>query len=71
MTAGSRKYRFGDHMSIHLETESPPYIMHGTFMWSDDEDICICGTVGDNIGHNLVIPKRRILYINWQKKADR
>jgi hypothetical protein len=53
-----------------VDATEPPHAFSGSFKTEDEENMYIVGTVGDKIGHNLAIPKRRILYIDWQKVKD-
>lgn len=53
-------FEVGNNISIELETVTAPFRIHGTFQMQDDEFIKVRGTVGDDIGKAILVPKSRI-----------
>lgn len=58
--------KYGDEVAIE---RSDGYSRFGTYLRSDDEYIHIKGTVGDNIGKRILIPKAHILQITVLQTA--
>lgn len=50
-------FKRGDALEVQRITG---YTTFGTFVKQDDEFIVVKGTVGDNSGHNVIIPKKNI-----------
>lgn len=50
----------GDHISVELETVEAPFRQLGLFRSEDDEYIRLEGTVGNDIGKEILVPKHRV-----------
>jgi len=61
-----------DELSIQLfnTDDEPPFTVHGTFVMEDDTDMMVRGTVGDDIGKYIIIPKRNVKVIYNLSKND-
>jgi hypothetical protein len=54
--------RHGYQLSIKVDSpdDQGPWIYHGEYLREDETFIKIRGTVGDNIGKEILVPKSRI-----------
>jgi hypothetical protein len=54
----------GDNVVVFfIEEAASPYRLHGKWLSEDDQYFTIEGTVGDYIGHELVIPRDGVKFI--------
>lgn len=59
-------FKRGDQVGVE---RNDGYTTIGTFVRQDDEYIVVEGTVGNNIGHEVVIPKSNITQVVIFKKV--
>jgi hypothetical protein len=65
-----RKLRYNTPISIQYEKNGEEYSMHGIFKDMDDEFVRIKGTVGEQIGRMIMIPKNRIISIEYKENRE-
>lgn len=65
-------FRHNDELEIQLlnTDDQPPYTVFGKFKSMDDEYIRVVGTVGDQIGKTVLVPKTQVKVIYLLKRAS-
>ena len=61
-------FRFGDQLAIERTDGRSTF---GAFKCEDDEYMVVTGTVGERIGQEIAVPKRRIIQVVILERKSR
>jgi hypothetical protein len=66
--ANAYKPRRNDLLQIHYVRDGQEYSKYGMFRSEDEEYFYLLGTVGDEIGHTIMFPKKNVLFVEYNPK---